>query len=265
LWTLLDKLILKGIVLDRGTLLGDTLGLPGDRDTNLPDESGNLDNSDNVRRKLLREASLVWINFTHIYQLPLSIGAVNESMLVNAWSTGVAFQCAHDQPVIDGFIVGYRGTLDESFQSSRLITIPWKTTAKSTAAASVLSHSLTAPFIIPQNGGNRYKPWHVVIHMDLAGSSAFGAGPHCQLTCEKAVRPKQAEEGGQGVWESYAETDEIEGQRYCLNIRGYRAKNYRVLIGLEKPFDTLFTRALGCPVSEFVPYAEEARNSMLLD
>ena len=107
-----------------------------------------------VRRKLLQEASSVWINFTHIYQLPLSIGMVNESMLVNAWSTGIAFQCTHNQPVIDGFIVGYCATLDEPFQSSRLITIPWKTKAESTAAASVLSHSLTAPFIIPENHEN---------------------------------------------------------------------------------------------------------------
>ena len=309
LGTLLDKLILKGVVLDRGllgelssrllllrardkatpggcidtdpvkvqprvrpillskfltTLLGDTLGLPSDRD----DLSDDSDNRDNVRRKLLQEASGVWINFTHIYQLPLSIVAVNESMLVNAWSTGAAFQCAHNQPVIDGFIVGYHGPLDEPFQSSRLITIPWQTKAKSTAAASVLSHSLTAPFIIPQNG-NRYKPWHVVILMDLAASSAFEkvTGPHCQLTCEKAVRPKKGE-GGQGVWESYAETNEIEEQRYCLNIRGHRAKNYPVLVGLEKQFDTLFTRALDCPVPEFVPYAKtmaKARNCMILD
>ena len=187
-------------------------------------------------------------------------------MLVNAWSTGVTFQCAHNQPVIDGFIVGYRGTLDEPFQSSCLITIPWQMKAKSTAAASVLSHSLTAPFIIPQNRGNRYKPWHVLILMDFAASSAFGkvTGPHCQLTCEKAVPPKE----GEGVWESYAETHEIEGQRYCLNIRGHRAKNYPVLVGLEKQFDTLFTRALSCPVSEFVPYAKtmaKARNCMILD
>jgi hypothetical protein len=164
--TLLDKLILKGVVLDRGllgelssrllllrardkatsggngcvkidpiskqptvqpvelskflqTLLGDTLGLP--------------DEQRNVRDKLLQEASSVWINFTHFYQMPLSIGEVTESMLLNAWSTGAAFQCAHNQPVIDGFIVGYNGSLDEPFQSSRLITIPWQSKAKSTA------------------------------------------------------------------------------------------------------------------------------------
>jgi hypothetical protein len=68
--------------------------------------------------------------------------------------------------------------------------------------------------------------------MDLAASSAFGKamGPHCDLTCEKAVRPKRGEEG-QEVWKSYAETNESEGQRYCLNIRGHRARNYPVLLG----------------------------------
>jgi len=258
LGTLLDKLILKGIVLDRGllgelssqllllrtrdkatpggkgcvtydpvrrqpqihlvelskflqTLLGDTLGLP--------------DQDANVRDKLLWEASSVCINFTHIYQLPLSIGEVTESMLLNAWSTGTAFQCAHNQPVIDGFMVGYRGSLDEPFQSSLLITIPWQSKARSTAAALALAHSLTAPFIVPRNGGSRHKPWHVVILMDLAASSAFGraTGPHCELTCAKAVRPKQGEEG-QEVWKSYAKANESEGQRYCLDIRGFRAQ-----------------------------------------
>ena len=287
--TLLNKLILKGVVFDRGllgelssrllllrtrdkatsggngpvkidrirrqpmvepvelskflqTLLGDTLGLP--------------DEQRDIRDKLLEEASSVWINFTHIFQLPRSIGEVTESMLVNAWSTGAAFQCAYNQPVIDGFIVGYRGSLNQPFQSSRLITIPWQSKAKSTAA-SALAHSLTAPFIVPQNGGSRYKPWHVVILMDLTASSASGnvRGPHCDLTSEKAVRPTRGEEG-QEVWKSYAETNETEGQRYCLNIRGHRADDYPVLNGLKKQFDTLFMRALSCPEPEFVPYAE---------
>ena len=146
-------------------------------------------------------------------------------------ATGAAFQCAHNQPVIDGFMVAYRGSLDKPFQSSLLITIPWQSKAKSTAASSALAHSLTAPFIVPRNGGSRHKPWHVVILMDLAASSAFGraTGPHCELTCAKAVRPKQGEEG-QEVWKSYAEANESEGQRYCLDI------------------DTLFMRALSCPV-----------------
>ena len=190
-------------------------------------------------------------------------------MLVNAWSTGAAFQCAHNQPVIDGFMVGYRGSLDEPFQSSRLLTIPWQSKAKSTAAASALTRSLTAPFITPQDGGSRHKPWHVVILMDLASSSAFrkATGPHCDLTRAKAVRPKRGYDGRE-VWKSYAEANESEGERYCLVIRGHRAYNYPVLFGLARQFDTLFMRALGCPVPELVPYAErmaEARNSMILD
>jgi len=136
-------------------------------------------------------------------------------MLLNAWSTGAAFQCAHNQPVIDGFIVGYRGSLDKPFRSSYLTTVSWQPKAKSAAAAS--AH----PFIVPQNGGSRYKPWHVVILLDLAASSAFGKamGPHCKLTCTKAVRPKRGEEGRE-VWKSYAEANESERERYCLDICG---------------------------------------------
>jgi len=68
----------------------------------------------------------------------------------------------------------------------------WQSKARSTAAASALAHSLTAPFIVPRNGGSRRKPWYVVILMDLAASSAFGkaTGPHCELACAKAVRPE---------------------------------------------------------------------------
>jgi len=225
------------------TLLGDTLGI--------------ADEQRNVRDKFLKEASSVWINFTHIWQLSMSIGEVTESMLLNAWSTGTALQCVHNQPVIDGFIVGYRGSLDEPFQSSRLITIPWRSKARSAAAL------LTAPFIVPQNGGSRYKPWHVVILMDLAASSAFGSarGPHCDLTSEGAARPN----GEQETWSSYAETNESEGQRYCLNICGYRAVNYPVLHRLEKEFDTLFTRALGYTEPEFMPFAGMMAKAMLLD
>jgi len=46
----------------------------------------------------------------------MSIGEVTESMLFDAWSTGAAFQCAHNQPVIDCFIAGYRGSLDKPFR-----------------------------------------------------------------------------------------------------------------------------------------------------
>ena len=94
--------------------------------------------------------------------------------------------------------------------------------------------------------------------MDLAATSGFGkaTGSHCDLTCEKAVRPKRGKDD-QEVWKSYAEANESEGTRYCLNIRGHRAANYPVLAGVEHQFNTLFLRALSCSEPEFVPYAEK--------
>lgn len=300
--TLLDKLILRGLILDRGlqgelysrlllmiardkvttrngsylkndptsmapivqaaplsqflqTLLGDNLGIP-DAPANIP-----LPNNSpyKLRNKLLDETSNVWINFTHFIVLSKPIHEVTLSMLFEAWSSGFAFQCAFNQPVIDGLIVAYFGELDKPFNVSQLFVIPWQTKARSEAANLALSRQLTAPFLATSTPVRR-KPEHLVILMDLGATSAFGSakGPHCGLTFGKAEHPA----GKGGRWDGYARSNEVEGDRYCLNIRGHGSHVYPVLQGFEERFDQLFQRSLACAKPEFVPFVEMMEQAM---
>jgi hypothetical protein len=67
------------------------------------------------------------------------------------------------------------------------------------------------------------------------------------------VRPKRGRKGKEFGRGYHAETNESEGQRYCLNIHGHRAVNYPVLKGLEKQFDEPWAalRSLSlCPIQK---------------
>jgi hypothetical protein len=183
-------------------------------------------------------------------------------MLFEAWATGTAFQCVFHQPVIDGFVVAYFGDLDEPFDISKLFLIPWQTKAKIEAAGSKLSEALAAPFLTKPDSDIRHKPWTVVLLMDLAATSAFGhrGGPHCQLTYGQAKRPTGKKKDA--CWMGYAQGKEIEGDRYCLNIRGHREHDYPVIQGLQSEFDQLFQRTLGCARTELLHFATGMENAM---
>src|SRR5277367_3068878 len=114
------------------------------------------------------------------------------SLLLQAWSSGFAVQCVFHQAVIDGFVVGYFGSLDQPFNISNLFIIPYQTKARSDAADSAIARALAAPFLSAQGNNIRQKPWTVVILMDLAATSAFGTskGPRCDLPWAPAERPK---------------------------------------------------------------------------
>jgi len=102
-------------------------------------------------------------------------------------------------------MVAYFGRLDQPFDVPKLFVIPWRTKARSDAAALALPRQLTAPFLVTKDtAGNlvREKPWHLVILMDLAEHSAFvhTNGPRCDLAFRKAERPA----GKRGTWKGYA-------------------------------------------------------------
>jgi len=46
--------------------------------------------------RLLTDTFEVWINFTNFVQLSMPIDGVTPSMLLEAWSSGFAIQCAFD-------------------------------------------------------------------------------------------------------------------------------------------------------------------------
>jgi len=292
--TLLEKLILKGLVIDRGIMgeLGSRLMLLRARDkattagdnkfvkvegdvssvqavqlsnflqTLLGKGLGVSKEQSALRDLLLEDTSDVWINFTHFVHLSIPIDEVTPSMLFEAWSSGFAFQCVFHQAVIDGFIVAYFGPLHQPFDISNLFVIPYQTKARSDAADSAVAHALAAPFLLTQGNTVRSKPWTVVILMDLTATSAFrkANGPHCDLTYAPAQRPQGKKK--RGSWKGYAQKSEVEPSRYCLNVRGRRADNYPVLEGLETQFDKLFQRSMGCSRAEFVPFADAMESTM---
>jgi hypothetical protein len=214
------------------TLLGKDLGVSG------PEQAV-------LREGLLKDASDVWINFTHFVQLPVPIDEVSPYLLVKAWSPGVAYHCVYQQPVIDGLIVAYFGSLDEPFDVAKLFVIPWQAKAESDAAEKSVSQSLTAPFLVTPGTPGRTKPNHIAIFLALAPDSAFrrAGGPRCDITFGSACRPASKKKGD--IWLGYAQEGEEEGSRYCINIHGHCARNYPVLLGLERQFDQLFSRMLG--------------------
>jgi hypothetical protein len=290
--TLLEKLILHGLVLDRG-LQGELctrLLLMVARDKAVEDDNRQfimphpisgvdtvqavrlscflttllgpklgVSSVDQVRLRegLLSRTSRFWINFTHFVHLSKPIDEVTPSMLLEAWSSGFAFQCAFYQEVIDGFFVVYSGELQDSFDIGKLFIIPWQTKARSKA---VNTCQLTAPFLVKDGNLPREKPEHIVILMDLAASSCFGSanGPHVELSFDKAMRPT----GRQGKWDGYARGNETECARYCLNIRGHGSSVYPVLQNLDVEFDQLFQRSLACVQPQFMRFAEEMEDAM---
>lgn len=286
--TLLGKIILRGLIIDRGiqgelysrlllTLARDKAVLPNGGEftkrsnsnvhevqavqlsrflqtllgQNLGIPANEVEQSELCYR-LLQDMSTVWINFTHFVQLSVSISEVTPSMLREAWSSGYAFQCAFHQPVIDGLIVAYCGNLNDSFDPTNLFVVPWQTKVTSQVSNLDLARQLTAPFL-RNSDLVRFKPRHVAIFMDLGAPSAFknANGPHCQLSYSPAERPKIGNNNAKGAdWDGYAMDNEIEAWRYCLNVRGHSTGTYPVLSGFVKQFDLLFQRSLTCAEME---------------
>ena len=86
-------------------------------------------------------------------------------MLLEAWASSAGFQCVFHQPVIDGFIVGYFGNLDEPFDMLKLFIIPWQMKAKLAAAGSGLSHALVMLCLAIPGMTVCCKPWTVTLFM----------------------------------------------------------------------------------------------------
>jgi hypothetical protein len=298
--TLLDKLILRGLILDRGQqgelysrlllmLARDKASVcdgcsfvmpePISREptvqavqlskflqTLLGPELGISDDVSNkaiLRTNLLEATSNVWINFTHFVQLSEPIDEVTPSMLLKAWSSGYAFQYTFYQAVIDGFFVGYEGALDEPFDIDNLSIIPWRTKANSKAANLALARELTAPFVVTTDGSGirrRRKRELIVILMDLAASSAFGRAEG-PLVDLQFDKPEHPTGKGD-KWGGYARNDEEESIRFCLDIRGHGPRTYPVLQDFEDQFDQLFQRSLACAQPEFIQFATKMERAM---
>lgn len=261
--TLVNHLILRGIVIDRGmqgelctrllfTLARDkairsTAQLTG---TSHKVQAISLSNflrallgnnigisDERLRASFLSDLSNIWINFTHFVQLSKAVTELSPTCLLEAWSSGIAVQCAPFQPVIDGFLVCYMGNLDDPFDIKNLTAIPWQTKARSQAASITSVNQLTAPPITKMVDGKtiQSKTHPLVIFMDLGTLSQFQKNSrHVNLTFTTATIPTKR------TWDGYARDNTEEPTRYCLNIRGHKSSTYDVMKDFPTQLDSLF-------------------------
>ncbi len=170
-------------------------------------------------RELKTWATHVRLNFSHFIQgNNLIEKAVSLDCLADLWCRGAAVQCAFNQSVLDGFLVGYCGELDEVFDKKRLIMIPWQTKRQKAGANTAVVNGLVCPFIF--DGKNYYKPeTHLVLFMDLGTFTSFSSSRDgllddvVELSRCQAVRSKE--------WAGYHADSTKEAYRFCLNIRGH--------------------------------------------
>jgi len=290
--TLLDLLVLRGLVLDRGiqgelcsrlllTLARDKAvssfvqvdpeepKVPKVQPVSLDrflqtflEENLGISGEEKLRTEFLGTVSGIWINFTHFVQLTEPLDEVTPSFLCEAWSTGAAFQCAFLQPVIDGFLVGYAGNLKTKFDIRKLIIVAWQSKARRKAASGALGHALTSPPIAEECNGKtiRRKPDAPVILIDLAASAAFADnGGRVNLTHAAAKRST----GKKGEWQGYlGDGEQEEPIRYCLNIRGNELTTYPIISKVNAQFGQLFRRSLACAEPGFLRFLEAMDDAM---
>ncbi|KAJ7460589.1 hypothetical protein FB451DRAFT_1181610 [Mycena latifolia] len=159
---------------------------------------------DSAASELRSFAKQYHVNITHMIQFRGVITDIPQIYLCRLFIRGAAVQCCHNQPVIDGFYVGYKGDLDKPFDLANFIVIAWQSRAKAAAASQGdLVATLTGPMQIDPTG-KRCKPAQIVILMDLNTKAAFkGSGdPFLQITKRQAkipIYPKKLR-GSQTPW-----------------------------------------------------------------
>ncbi|ETW80197.1 hypothetical protein HETIRDRAFT_428433 [Heterobasidion irregulare TC 32-1] len=216
------------------TLLGDDLGLSKEED----------------QRSLGCWGSGVWLNFMHFVQIDTDIDKITPKYLRELWTRTCAAQCKVGHPVIDGFLVGYEGNIEEPIVLKKFILISYQIKSRSTGARKCAAEGLTCPFIVQENGA-LFKPKHIALFLNLATTvNPPGLrGSHSKVSFEKAD-PTSCK------WAGYAEKEEDEVARCCFNVRGYGVGQYPVIRSLESLFEEMFRHALACSQLEFQKYAD---------
>ena len=228
------------------TLLGDDLGLSKEED----------------QRSLgcwaMSWGSGIWLNFTHFVQVDTDIDKITPKFLCELWTRTCAVQCKAGHPVMDGFLVGYEGDIAEPIVLKKFVLIPYQIKSRSTGARKCTAEGLTCPFIVQENGA-LFKPKHVALFLDLATTvNPPGLrGSHSKVSFEKAD-PTGCK------WAGYAEKEEDEVTRCCLNVRGHGVGQYPVIRGFESLFEEMFRRALACSQLEFQKYADALQEVLLV-
>lgn len=256
--TLVRALILKGLVLERGIQgeLSARILLMVARDAALPrtskgeicicteDVRGNLmiqtirleeflvallgpnlgaaTSADKRKAKSLLEwAAPFHLNFTHFIQLETSVHELSPEFLFKCWCRGVGIMCKFHQPIYDILLVVYRGPLSKPFDVKNLGFVTIQVKLRTQAAEKSLVEQLTCPVVLYD--GERSKPEHLAILMDLGAQASFKDGGYCSV--ELGAMKKPSEKQPAAKLHYLGEADEK--PRYTLNIRG--CKHYAVM------------------------------------
>jgi hypothetical protein len=170
-------------------------------------------------------AQHVHLNFTHFILLDNQVTKVPLNYLEKLWHQGAAVQCTNNQSVIDGFLVGYHGTLNQAFNAQNLIMIPFQTKSRASNTTGT-AEELTCPFI--SASGHIWKPSnYLVIYMDLFNTLPFDIQGSPQVT------PTKQDIFPSGDWKGYAVKRkllaDLETKPFCLNVCGHDPNSYKVL------------------------------------
>jgi hypothetical protein len=161
----------------------------------------------------LREwAQSRWVNWTHYVTLTKIIDEIPIRTLELAFFTGAIFQCHHDQDVIDWYAAVYNGPLDQKYNRKYLEVIGGQTKARGSAAGKKVGLGLTLPPIVFTDVDGRdirKKSPTLVMFMDLATNEHFGSssGPMVELTQRAALSPfsqQLSESKRKKIWKGYA-------------------------------------------------------------
>jgi hypothetical protein len=166
--------------------------------------------------QLLETASKKHLNFSHFKVLKTGIHSFTPGFLRTAWDRGVAFQCCHNQPVVDIILVTYSGDLSQPWDNSCFGTFAIQVKNRSQPAELALVDRLIGPTI----AGRRPED-EVVMLMDLGTSLQFrSTGPSVGITHKPVTKPGRTEKGS--LWQGYLAAEQ-ECARWCINIRGIDA------------------------------------------
>ncbi|EIM81087.1 uncharacterized protein STEHIDRAFT_150135 [Stereum hirsutum FP-91666 SS1] len=193
-----------------------------------------------------------FVHWTHFHTLTRTLDEIPVDLLEWAWFVGAAIQCAHNQPVIDGFMVHYFGDLDKPYDRERLGIVAWQTKAKEESAAHELGSLLTVPPIVykDENGiARRVKDETIVILMDFR-TEIGESGSGTQLLHRPAATPYDAPNLNKTqkdrIWNGYCDParGEKEPKNFFVHIRGREREQYPVLRDYSRPLRDLFISSL---------------------
>ncbi|KAJ7220555.1 hypothetical protein GGX14DRAFT_354604 [Mycena pura] len=153
----------------------------------------------------------VHVTFTHFVELAAEVTVLDAQWCFEMLCRGAAAQCVFSQPVINGFIIGYRGKLDEPFDETKLYLIAWQTKARQEPVPPNQDVGLTCP-LIRYKDGTVVKPDHTILLFDLgAGDTEYTSSKSLVKACSRAAVPTTR-------WGGYAKAQETEG--FFVGIRG---------------------------------------------